>query len=70
MKPRENIRTDLVGDGYDAEPLLKARDVGRLLNVPWKSVYDLPIPRVVLGRRRVRWRPKDVREFIQSRTQE
>src|SRR2546425_65611 len=33
----------LVGDGYDAEPLLTAGDVGTLLKLPAKSVYELPI---------------------------
>lgn len=69
MNRPEAARTDLVGDGYDAEPLLTAKEVGKLLNVPWKSVYDLPIRRVVLGRRRIRWRLRDVVEFIDSRTQ-
>ncbi len=60
----------LVGDGYDAEPLLKAPDVGRLLRMPTKSVYALPIPRVVIGPRRIRWLPADVAEFIARRVQE
>ena len=49
----------LVGDGYDTEPLLKAEDVARLLRLPEKSVYALPIPRVVLGPRRILPRPRD-----------
>ena len=56
----------LVGDGYDGEPLLKAADVARLLKLPEKSVYALPIPRVVLGPRRIRWRPADVNEYINA----
>ena len=35
-----------VGDGYDDEPLLTAEEVGEILRVPVKSVYDLPIKRV------------------------
>ena len=54
----------LVGDGYDVEVLLKASDVARILQMPEKSVYSLPIPRVVLGPRRIRWRPADVSEYI------
>ena len=69
MKPAE-LATHLVGDGFDAEPLLTAPDVGRLLRVPAKSVYSLPIPRVVLGPRRIRWRPADVHEFINRRTRQ
>ena len=60
----------LVGDGYDAEPLLTAGDVGTLLKLPAKSVYDLPIPRVHLGPRRIRWHPADVRAFIVQRTKD
>ncbi len=61
---------ELVGDGLDAEPLLTAGDVGTLLKLPAKSVYELPIPRVQLGPRRIRWRPADVRTFIARRTQD
>ncbi len=60
---------ELVGDGYDAEPFLTAGEVGTLLRLPPKSVYELPIPRVRLGPRRIRWRPADVRAFITRRTQ-
>jgi predicted DNA-binding transcriptional regulator AlpA len=70
VNPREEHRPELVGDGYDVEPLLTARDVGALLKLPAKSVYELPIPRVRLGPRRIRWRPADVREFIHRRTQD
>ena len=38
MRPPEEIRPDLAGDGYDSERLLKADEVGRLLNVPKKRV--------------------------------
>ena len=63
------MRADLVGDGYDSEPLLTAADVARLLRVPMKSVYELPIPRIRLGRRRIRWRPSDVHEFVNRRVE-
>ena len=67
MRPPEELRPDLVGDGYDPEPLLTAKEVAEILRVPVKSVYELPINRVRLGRRRVRWRPEDVRDFIDRR---
>ncbi len=67
MKSPEERSPDLVGDGYDAEPLLTARDVGRVLRMRTKSVYSLAIPRVVIGPRRIRWRPADVTEFIARR---
>ncbi len=70
MNPREEHRPELVGDGYDVEPLLTARDVAALLKLPTKSVYELPLPRVRLGARRIRWRPVDIREFIHRRTQD
>ncbi len=58
----------LVGDGYDVEPLLTAADVAEILRVPVKSVYELPIPRVKISLRRIRWRPQDVQQFIERRT--
>ena len=67
MKAYEEIRHDLVGDGYDVEPLLTAVEVGAILRVPAKSVYELPLARIRLGTRRIRWRPCDVRAFIDRR---
>jgi predicted DNA-binding transcriptional regulator AlpA len=67
---KQQYASDLVGDGFDLEPLLKARDVARILQVPEKSVYELPIPRVELGPRRIRWRPADVNEYINRRTRD
>jgi len=63
-------RPDLVGDGFDAEPLLTAQRVGEWLGVPTKSVYELPIQCVRIGRRRVRWRPADVRAWIDNRMEQ
>lgn len=67
--PVEERRLDLVGDGWDAEPLLTAEDVGRVLRVPAKAVYELPIPRVRISSNRVRWRPGDIRAWIDDRTE-
>ncbi len=64
----EERRPDLVGDGHDPIPLLKAEEVANILRVPEKSVYDLPIPRVKVSERRIRWRPSSVEEFIEERT--
>ena len=66
----EEFRPDYEGDGYDPEPLLTAKEVAEIVRVPRKSVYDLGIPRVRIGERRVRWRPDDVREFIERRLEE
>jgi predicted DNA-binding transcriptional regulator AlpA len=65
----EDARTDLVGDGYDPEPLMTATEVAKVLKLAPKAVYDLPIKRVRLGPRRLRWRPEDVRAFIAKRTE-
>lgn len=70
MKAPEEIRPDLVGDGCDPEPLLTAKEVGEILSVPYKSVYELAIPRVRLGPGRIRWRPADIREFINRRVED
>ena len=69
MKPVETLRPDLVGDGFDPEPLLTAEQVADLLRLPVKSVYDLGIPRIRLGKRRVRWRPADVSAFVNRRVE-
>ena len=70
MRSPEEIRPDLAGDGYDSEKLLTADEVGRWLNVPKKRVYELPIRRVRVGPRTVRYRPADVREFTELRVQD
>jgi predicted DNA-binding transcriptional regulator AlpA len=59
--------TPLVDDSDDDEPLLKAADVGKMLGISTNSVYQLPIERVRLGKRTVRWRPELVREFLEGR---
>lgn len=63
----EESPTTPVGDGYDPEPLLTAEEVGAILKVPTKSVYELPIPRVRISRSRIRWTPADIRDFIERR---
>lgn len=66
-RPPDDHRPDLVGDGCDPEPLLTAEEVGEILQVPTKSVYELPIQRVRISQARVRWRPEDVRRFVRRR---
>lgn len=66
----DEIRPDLVGDGYDVEPLMDAAAVAEILGIPTKSVYGIAgLPRVRVSGRRIRWRPADVRDFIQRRTE-
>ena len=67
---REVVRSRPIGDSYDDEPLLTAQEVGERLSVPAKSVYELPIKRVRLGPSRLRWRPVDVRQFINRRVED
>ena len=67
MKSFEEIRSDLIGDGYDSEPLWTAKQVAAKLQLPKKSVYELPIPQVRIGPRRIRYRPSDVRAFVRRR---
>lgn len=63
----DEYRPDFVGDGHDDVILLRYDEVGELLRVPPKQVYDLPIPQVRLSERRVRWRLSDVRDYIEGR---
>ena len=56
----------LEGDSDEDEPLLKAAEVGKMLGIPTNNVYQLPINRVRVGKRTVRWRPAAVREFIEQ----
>ena len=48
--------------------LLTAAQVGRLLNVRAKRVYELGIPQVHLSRRSIRWRTSDVVAWIDNST--
>lgn len=52
----------------DPEQLLTVKEVGEILGIPTKSVYELGgLERVQVGERRVRWRLSDVRAFIERR---
>ncbi|MFC1530972.1 helix-turn-helix transcriptional regulator [Gemmatimonadota bacterium] len=58
---------DWIGDPtteHPLEPLLRASEVADILKIPLKSVYDLPVPKVRLGPGRVRFRPRDLEEYI------
>ena len=44
--------------------LLKAADVGEFLQVDPKKVYELPIPKITLSGRRVRYLESDVLAYI------
>lgn len=45
------------------EDLIGYKEVGRILGIPKRSVYELPIPRHNLSTRRTRWARADVQEF-------
>ncbi|UCC84808.1 MAG: helix-turn-helix domain-containing protein [Gemmatimonadota bacterium] len=51
-----------------AGSLLTRDEVAAWLKLSPKRVYDLPVPRVKLGRRTIRWRKADIEEFIARRT--
>jgi hypothetical protein len=65
----ESFRPDLVGDGYDVETLLTASELAGWLQMDRDEVYLLPIPRIRLSKRRLRWRLDDVRAFLERRTE-
>ena len=49
------------------DPLLTAKEVGAILGVRTKRVYELGIPAVKISARTLRWRPGDVVEWIGKR---
>ena len=48
-------------------PLLTAKQVGAILGVRPKRVYELGIPTVRLSERSVRWQPESVAQWIRER---
>jgi hypothetical protein len=57
----ERQNADLVTRAPDR--LMTAGEVADYLRVPRKKVYSLPIPRVELSARRIRWLENDVLAF-------
>ncbi len=51
--------------GSGDNPLWTAAEVGAYLRISPKKVYELPIPRVELSARRVRFLSSDVFAFVQ-----
>ncbi len=49
------------------DSLLTAREVGAILGVRSKRVYELGIPTVRISARQLRWRPSAVQQWIASR---
>lgn len=69
MRESADRSLGLVGDGYDEDRLLNAREVGVVLGISHKRVYSLPIPQVRLSSRCIRYRPRNVQAFIDRRTE-
>lgn len=65
-QPAQVLR-ELLGDSYEKLQLLTAKELGALPGISPKRVYELPIPQVRVGKRAVRWRVSDVRDFLMRR---
>ena len=50
-----------------ANQLLTAKDLAEMLRLQQKAVYDLPIPSILITKRRRRWVKKDVLRFLSER---
>jgi predicted DNA-binding transcriptional regulator AlpA len=65
-------RLHLTAPAEAVEPLqclLTAAEVGRILGVRSKRVYELGIPAVRLSQKCLRWRPSEVEAWLQSRSE-
>lgn len=49
------------------EPLLTAAEVGRILGVRPKRVYELPIPQIRISEHAIRWSRADLVAWLESR---
>lgn len=56
-------------DAWDPEPLMTAGQVAEALGVRRSRVYEIPVRRVRIGRRTLRWRPEDVRNYLERRSE-
>lgn len=54
-----------IAEPFAGARLLTAAEVSAYLRIPAKKVYQLPIPRVALSQRRVRWLESDVLAYVQ-----
>ena len=55
-------------DNITNSQLLTALQVADYLQISRKRVYELPIPVIKLGPKRLRWRLADLRAFLEERT--
>ncbi|MEO6068567.1 MAG: hypothetical protein ABIQ41_11390 [Gemmatimonadales bacterium] len=56
-----------VEDDPTGEPLWKVDQVAEYLALSPKTIYTLPIPKVVISARCLRWHPAAVREWARGR---
>ncbi len=64
--PEELMANELTSSSTvtQLEPLLNASQVGELLNVNRRRVYELPIPQVRISIRCFRWRRSDIAAHV------
>ena len=67
MTARPHLHVTLPESALVLEPLLTATEVGRILGVRPKRVYELGIPAVRLSERSLRWRQDDLEAWINAR---
>jgi len=60
------VTDEAAGQPARTESLLTAADVAAYLNIAPRKVYGLPIPRVELSPRRVRWLQSDVVAYVRQ----
>ena len=63
----ETYEPHLVGDGFDVEVLWTPIEAARYLRVSVKRLYAMPVPRIRLSSRRIRYRPETVRAYMADR---
>ncbi len=69
MINNDEERGGIQGASLPFEPLLRVKQVAVLLGITnTKRVYELGIPVVYVGTHRFRWRPADVRTWIDANT--
>jgi len=56
----------LVGDGFDSEELWTPVETAAFLRVSVKRLYEMPVPRIRLTKRRIRFRPATVRQYVRD----
>ena len=62
----ETFEPGIVGDGYDSEELWTPVEAAAFLRVSVKRLYEMPVPRIRLTTRRIRFRPATVRAYVRD----